>query len=182
MSLPTIPDINPDIDIKQEDALNLLLDSMASEEKSINKLIEAQRLSVMRVLDDYKRRRNDRQALQDMLAVNESVEANLKNLARLQMLLHYKMNDVRELMPNRTHTSSCSYCGTRSHSYTSTRTCSVTHSQTATCTAPPVAKAFPKPVSGPKQCPRRTCQGNNMPLAMFATALALIFIFRHVRN
>jgi argininosuccinate lyase len=36
MSFPNVPDINPCIDIKQEDAVNLLLTSIAMEEMSLS--------------------------------------------------------------------------------------------------------------------------------------------------
>jgi hypothetical protein len=42
MSMPNIPDITPDIDLKREDVINLLLTSIALEEIGISHILNAE--------------------------------------------------------------------------------------------------------------------------------------------
>lgn len=96
MSFPNIPDINPCIDIKQEDAVNLLLTSISMEEMSLSGLIDAETHKILCVMDDCCRKDH---TLTDALCINKSVNETIKNITKLQMLLQFKLENVREFFP-----------------------------------------------------------------------------------
>ena len=50
MSMPNIPDIDPDINITSEQALNLILTSIAMEEMSLSTLMDAESEKIRYVL------------------------------------------------------------------------------------------------------------------------------------
>ena len=96
MSMPNIPDINPEINITFDDAVNLLLKSIADEEISMAKLMDAEKNQILYVLNKYK---NNEAEIGDVLAVNKSVDETVINLTKLQMLLDFKLQSVKKLMP-----------------------------------------------------------------------------------
>lgn len=126
MSFPNIPDINPEINISLEDAINLLLSSIALEEISLSELIDAETEKIMFVLE--KCMHNDSQ-LHHAVEINKSVNETIKNIIKLQMLLQFKLENVTDLLP-RTTTTSTSTTTTTSTSTTTTKTTS----RTTTCT------------------------------------------------
>ena len=113
MSFPTIPDIHPDIDLDRCEAVDLLLASIAKEELSLSRLMDAEEQKIRCVL----RRCETGGNLSDLTAVNKSVESMMKTLIKLQMLLQFKLENVRDFLPG---------CST-------TTTCSTTTSTTTTC-------------------------------------------------
>lgn len=126
MSFPKIPDIEPYISITFEDAINLLLTSIALEEVSLSKLIEAETHKILCVIEDCNHKHS---ALQDALAVNKSVDDTVKNIIKLQMLLQFKLENIKEMLPSTTTST------TTSTSTSTTTTCTKTTSHTTTCTA-----------------------------------------------
>ena len=96
MSMLNIPDIKPDINITLEDSVNLLLTSIAEEEISLSKLMNAEKDKILYILDKYK---NNAADVGDILAVNSSVDKTIIDLIKMQMLLQFKLENVKELMP-----------------------------------------------------------------------------------
>lgn len=96
MSFPNIPDVHPCIDIDIKDAVNLLLTSIAQEEISLSKLIDAETEKVKYALDDKKHKRAD---CNDVLRINKSVNETMQDIIKLQMLLQFKLEKVKELVP-----------------------------------------------------------------------------------
>jgi hypothetical protein len=138
MSFPNIPDINPDINIKLEDALNLLLTSIALEEISLSKLMNAETKKILFVLDECKLKDA---TIQDALDINKSVNQTIKNMIKLQMLLQFKLENVTELLPSTTTTSTTTTSTTTTTTSTCTRT-STTHTTTcSTSTSTTTTKA-----------------------------------------
>jgi len=129
MSMPTIPDITPKIDITLEDSINLLLSSIAMEENSLSRLMDAERDKILFVLDTCK---NKESTVKDALDINESVNDTIKTLIKMQMLLQFKLENVSKLIPS-----------TSTGTSTSTTTCSTT-STTSTS-------------SSTTKCPKRDC-------------------------
>ena len=125
MSFPNIPDINPDISVTFEEAVNLLLTSIAMEEVSLSKLMDAETNKICCVLNDCKHKDT---LLHDALKVNKSVDDTIKNMIKLQMLLQFKLENIQEILPATTSTTTTS----TSTSTTSTSTKTTTH--TTTCT------------------------------------------------
>lgn len=122
MSFPNIPDIEPVIDMDSCDAVNLLLSSIAMEEMSLANLMNAEHDKIRHVLD---RCQHGGCTLRDVTEVNKSAEDMIKTIIKLQMLLQFKLENVRELMPctkttTTTTTTTTSTTCTRS---TTTRPC-----------------------------------------------------------
>ena len=119
MSFPNIPDIEPVIDIDLSDAVNLLLSSIAMEEMSLSRLMDAEHDKIHDALECCKR---GGCTLHDVTAVNKSAEDMMKTLIKLQMLLQFKLENIRELVP----------CTTTSTTTSSTTTTSTTCTRSTT--------------------------------------------------
>ena len=134
MSFPNIPDINTNINITFDDAINLLLTSIAMEEISLSKMLDAETEKILYVLENSTDCDGENDySLQDVIAVNKSVNETIKNMIKLQMLLQFKLENIKEILPC---TSTCST--TTASSTTTTTTCtqttttkSVSHTTTA---------------------------------------------------
>lgn len=129
MSLPNIPDIQPKIDITLEDAINLLLASIALEEISLSNLIDAETSKINHVLFDCE---HNKSVLQNAIAINNSVDDTIKNIIKLQMLLQFKLEKVQELIPITTTTTTTTTSTTTTTTSTRTTTTKTTTSTTST--------------------------------------------------
>lgn len=133
MSFPGIPDINPEINITREDAINLLLISIALEEISLADLIDAETQKVKCVVDKCHCR-----STQEIKDINHSVNDTLKDIIKLQMLLQFKLENVMEITSCSTTTTCTSTTTTttttRTATTTATKTCSTSSSTTTKST------------------------------------------------
>ncbi|HEX2937870.1 MAG TPA: hypothetical protein VHO66_03020, partial [Ruminiclostridium sp.] len=130
MSFPNIPNITPCITITLEDAVNLLLTSIALEEISLSKLMNAEKDKIEFVIGDCKHKDSK---LHDSVVINKSVNETIQNLIKLQMLLQFKLEHVKEIIPCSTTT-----CSTTTTSTTTTTSCTrttTTASKTTTTTS-----------------------------------------------
>lgn len=93
---PTVPDPNRLDKISLNDAANLLLQSIAMEEISLSGLMDAERNKVLCVLA---RCRCGEGTMRDVVEANRSVDEVMKTIVQLQMLLRFKLRDVKELLP-----------------------------------------------------------------------------------
>lgn len=106
MSLPKIPDLNPNITVNQEDAVNLLLASIGMEEIGLSHIINAEGEKIQYMLGTLVDGDGNAIAaptgvtVDDVLNVNKSVDSTLKNVLRNQMLLQLKLEDIIEIMPS----------------------------------------------------------------------------------
>lgn len=130
MSFPNIPDINPDIDVTFEDAINLLLVSIALEEISLSQLLDAETCKILHVLDNC---RHKDSILQDAIDINKSVDHTIKDIIKLQMLLQFKLENITEIIPTTT-TSSTTTTSTTTTTTTTKTTSTTTTTHTTTCT------------------------------------------------
>lgn len=105
MSLPKIPDMNPNMNVNQADAINLLLASIGMEEIGLSHIINAEGEKIQFMLgtlvdgDGNAIQGPQNVTTQDVLNVNKSVDSTLKNVLRNQMLLQLKLEDIMEIMP-----------------------------------------------------------------------------------
>ncbi|MEG0777932.1 MAG: hypothetical protein RSG55_03715 [Oscillospiraceae bacterium] len=101
MSFPNIPDINPYIGITFDDAINLLLTSIAMEEISLSKLMDAETSKILCVLETCGRQSCGQSncLLGGALEINKSVDETIKDIIKLQMLLQFKLKDIKEILP-----------------------------------------------------------------------------------
>ncbi len=91
MSMPTIPDINPDINICRDDAINILLASIGLEEMALAELMKAESSKLTEVL-------NCTCNPCEIKELNKSVESLLKVLVTYETILQSKLRDVMELV------------------------------------------------------------------------------------
>ena len=104
MSLPKIPDLNPNVTVTQTDAVNLLLSSIAMEEIGLSHIINAEGEKIQFILGTLVDGSGaaiegpENVTVSDVLNVNKSVDNTLKNVTRNQLLLQLKLEDVMEMM------------------------------------------------------------------------------------
>lgn len=91
MSMPNVPDIKPEITLKRNEVINLLLTSIALEEISLSHIINAEGEKIQRFVNDHNIELND------VLKINRSVELMLRNVIKNQMLLQFKLEDIIRL-------------------------------------------------------------------------------------
>src|SRR5690625_4117381 len=96
VSMPTIPNITPEISLTREDAIVLLLSSIAREEMALAHIMnaEAEKLQyVLGMLDG----RGPSHTLADVMKVNESVLRMMNAVTVKEVLLQLKLSNVMEL-------------------------------------------------------------------------------------
>lgn len=112
MSLPNIPNINPEIDLDMEDSIKLLLNSIAMEEIGLSHILNAEGEKLQCIIKKMESNLNDCtsydpcnnkcdcdrvRSSEILLAFNNSVNETIKNVFRSQTLLQLKLEDVKEL-------------------------------------------------------------------------------------
>lgn len=97
MSLPTFPPISPEI--TREKSLNMILASIAMEELAFSHIINAEGEKIQYVVNDLIDHTGSRPSLEDVLAVNKSVESLLSVVMQSQIFLKSKMDKVLDVMP-----------------------------------------------------------------------------------
>jgi len=93
MSMPTIPDIKPKIEISFEETIKLLLASIALEELSLAHIMNAEAEKVQEVI-----KLGGCNKFDELLCINKSVEKTLKDVIKKEMLLEFKFENILELM------------------------------------------------------------------------------------
>lgn len=95
MSMPNIPDVDATISITLEDSVNLLLASIAFEELGLAHIINAEAEKVQYVLGTIEGQTTFVEpTIDDLLAINDSVEKTLRNVIKKEMLLQFKLEDT----------------------------------------------------------------------------------------
>lgn len=102
MSFPTIPSINPEIDLSAEDSLNIFLASIAFQELALAHIINAEAEKIQYVLGTIEGQEplDPAPTISDLLAINESVSTTLKNVIKKEMLLEFQLEDVLNFTQN----------------------------------------------------------------------------------
>ncbi|NQF13665.1 hypothetical protein HPY31_06970 [Brevibacillus sp. HB1.3] len=91
MSMPTVPNITPEIILKRNEVLNLLLTSIALEEIGLSHLINAEGQKIQKITKEQSL------SINDALALNNSVERMLRNVIKTEMLLQFRLEDILKL-------------------------------------------------------------------------------------
>lgn len=97
MSLPKIPDINPEISIDREDAINTLIASIGLEEIALAHILNAEGEKIQYVLGTLEGSDPGEITISDIMQVNDSVNKTLRNIIKTEMLLQFKLEDALEL-------------------------------------------------------------------------------------
>lgn len=104
MSLPKIPDMNPQVTVQRDDAINLLLFSIGMEEIGLSHIINAEGEKIQYLLGTLTDADGNPIAppanvtVDNLLSANKSVGSNLKNVLRNQLLLQLKLEDAMEMI------------------------------------------------------------------------------------
>lgn len=98
MSQPNIPDITPSISVTRDDAINLLLLSIAMEELGWAHIVNAEGEKIQYALGTLPGLEDD-VTLDDVLKVNDSVLETLAAIMRKEFVLDNKLKQVVSLIP-----------------------------------------------------------------------------------
>ena len=96
MSMPSIPDLNPQVSIDRDDALNVILSSIGMEELSMAHILNAEAEKIQFALGTLETAEGPA-TLEEILEVNKSSNKMLRDVIKNQMLIGMKMEDVVEL-------------------------------------------------------------------------------------
>ncbi len=94
MSQANIPDINPEITITKEDAINLLLMSIALEELGLSHIINAEGEKLQYVLGTLPGVTGPNPTIEDLLKINDSIRTTLKEIAKTEASLIEKLDSI----------------------------------------------------------------------------------------
>ncbi len=93
MSMPNIPNINPEINICKNDAISLMYLSIAMQEISLSHILNAEGEMLQQVIGknecDY--------CLKDLTTINESVNSIIDKVHLLEKLLVEKVNTIKDI-------------------------------------------------------------------------------------
>jgi len=100
MSMPNIPNIKPEIEIKKEEVINLLLASIALEEIGLAHIINAEGEKIQCITNQCEDGKDGHHCvkLDDLLEINKSVQTTLKDVIKKEMLLEFKFENILEFM------------------------------------------------------------------------------------
>ncbi len=98
MSMPNIPNIDPDINITVDQCYALLIASIAMEELAQSHIINAEAEKIQYILGTLDGQRPPAPpTIAQLLAVDDSVCMTMRNVIKNQMLLGFKLEDAMDL-------------------------------------------------------------------------------------
>ncbi len=97
MSMPSIPDLNPQVSIDRDDALNVILSSIGMEELSMAHIVNAEAEKIQFALGTLETANGEAASLEEIMEVNKSSNKMLRDVIKNQMLIGMKMEDVVSL-------------------------------------------------------------------------------------
>lgn len=99
MSMPNIPDINPEITITREQVINLLLASIALEEIGLSHILNSEGEKIQSALGTLVPGSIPLATnVNDLIEINQSVEKTLRNIIKKEMLLEFKLENTMDLI------------------------------------------------------------------------------------
>ena len=93
MGMPNIPDITGRVEITFEETINLILASIGLEELGLAHILNAEGEKIQCIVGE-----DCDGDLDDLLAINRSVNDTLKNIIKAQILLQFKLEQVADLI------------------------------------------------------------------------------------
>jgi len=110
MSFPNIPDVDATVDISTDDALNLLLASIAFEELSLAHILNAEAEKIQYLLGTIEGQipPETPATIEDLIAIDRSVDQTIKNVIKKEMLLQFKLENILTYSLTTTSTTSTS--------------------------------------------------------------------------
>lgn len=99
MSFPNIPNVTASITINRNQTINLLLASIAFEELGLAHVINAEAEKIQAVLGTLPGGLiPPATSISELISVNQVVNRTLQTALKTQMLLQFKLEDVKELL------------------------------------------------------------------------------------
>jgi len=101
MSMPTVPDITPVIDISKEKSVDLLIASAALQELALAHVVNAEAEKIQFVLGTLKESCHESKeapTLDELIEINKSVDEMLKKVIEKEILLDFILEDAIKLM------------------------------------------------------------------------------------
>ena len=106
MSMPSIPDLNPNVNIDRNDAINIILSSIGMEELSLAHILNAEAEKIQFALGTLETAGGQAATMEQILETNKMAGKMLRDVIKNQMLLSMKMEDTVELALNVATTTS----------------------------------------------------------------------------
>lgn len=103
MSMPNIPDINPDICLCFEDVINLLLSSVALQEIALSNVINAESEKLQTVL----KMKEKCYSVKELICLNESIEKVLCEVGAIETLLITKLKHINNIYNKKDKNCEC---------------------------------------------------------------------------
>ncbi|MFI3206474.1 MAG: hypothetical protein R3Y33_04440 [Clostridia bacterium] len=97
MSMPSIPDLNPNLSVQRDDALNIILSSIGMEELSMAHLLNAEAEKIQFALGTLETAEGKAATLDQILETNRNAGRMVRDVIKNQMLLTMKMEDTVDL-------------------------------------------------------------------------------------
>jgi hypothetical protein len=106
MSFPTIPNVEPTIDLTSGESVNLLVASVAFEELGLAHLInsEAEKLQYVLGTIEGQEPLETAPTVQELLQVNDSIGRTMRDTLKMEMMLQMKLEDAVNLDTTTTNT------------------------------------------------------------------------------
>ena len=100
MSFPNIPNVNPTVNINRNDAVNLLLASIAFEELGLSHIINSEAEKIQYVLGTLDGQTvPEPPTVDDLVKIDGSINRTLRSVIKTQMLLQFKLEDIINYNP-----------------------------------------------------------------------------------
>ncbi|MFI3324697.1 MAG: hypothetical protein R3Y35_00825 [Clostridia bacterium] len=96
MSMPSIPNLNPQIAVTRDDAVNIILSSIGMEELSLAHIVNAEAEKIQYALGTLETA-DGAASLEQIMEVNSSAKKMLRDVIKNQMLISMKMEDTVDL-------------------------------------------------------------------------------------
>ena len=97
MSMPNIPNLNPQINVNRDDAVNIILSSIGMEELSLAHILNAEAEKIQFALGTLETAGGQASSMTDILETNKLASKMVRNVIKNQMLLSMKMEDTVDL-------------------------------------------------------------------------------------
>ncbi|MBY3620930.1 hypothetical protein HGO21_15365 [Acinetobacter sp. CUI P1] len=91
MSMPKIPDIEPNITLTRTQVIDMMLASVATEGLGLSHILNAQSEKILRFVND------EHTGVKDILQLNHSLDKVLRSVISSQFLIQLRLGDILQL-------------------------------------------------------------------------------------
>jgi hypothetical protein len=98
MSQANIPNITPEITLNRDDAINLLLASIALEEIGLAHIINAEGEKIQYILGTLPDTTVPPATIEDLIIINNNVQSTLETILKKELLLQTKLKNIIDMI------------------------------------------------------------------------------------